>query len=267
MEVKITITERCNAQCTSCLTPSIKNPRDMSFETFKEIIDEIISVDFIQRVHLYSVGESLLHPQLQEMIDYAVPRLKDRGIISIITTNGSIDLTKYNLTGINVVVVSFNAFSKEVYDEHIKLNWFSVLDNIKKIGKVRPIEMHILNYNNETEIAPEILELKSIPNISIRIGNKVDNQVGEFYEADNTERIPCDYVNDMFIFNSNGDTILCSHDFHSKKIYGNIKDYTISELLELKQEDIKKHKKLEFTGLCEKCNYNKKITSDMFRWL
>ncbi len=267
MQVKITITEKCNAKCTSCLTPSIKNPKHMSLDIFKEIIDEIIDTYFIDVVHLYSVGESLLNPEFQTMLDYAIPRLQHAKKRTVLTTNGSIDLTNFNLTGINEVVVSFNAFTKKIYEEHIQLSWDGVLKNIKKIADVRPIQVHILNYNQETDMSQDVLDMASHSNIRTRIGNKVDNQLGEFYEDNDSKRIPCDYVTNMLIFNVNGDVILCSHDFHSEHVYGNIEDFSIRELYNLKKEDIDLHNKLKFKGLCENCNYNKRITGDMFKWI
>lgn len=266
MEVKVTITEKCNAKCTSCLTHKIQNPRHMSLDTFKRIVDQIVQYKDqfnINKFHLYSIGESFLNPNIQEMIDYATSELSKAGIWTVITTNGSIDLTKFNVSAVSEVIISFNAYSQEIYEKHIGLSWDRVLENIDKISNERHIGLHILNYNDEKEISTKLMNVILKETVHARVGYKVDNQCGELYE-DNSSRIPCTYVLDLFCFNPNGDVILCAHDFFSQNIYGNINDSELPEIYDRKIIDIYKHKNGNYTGLCEKCNFNKPITEDDF---
>ena len=268
MEIKVTITERCSARCTSCLTNTIKNPRDMTFETWKRIIDDVCDIGVVHKFHFYGFGESMIHPEIQKFLDYACPKLKAKNIHSVLTTNGSVDLTQFDLSQMNSVIVSFNAFSRKIYQEHIGLSWDNVLNNIIKIAKVRPIQVHILNYNKETDMAEDLQKVLQHKNIRGRLSNKVDNQLGEFYEDDNCAREPCSYVTQIFTFNANGDLVLCAHDFHSQIIYGNINDVSLKELYILKQKDMIRHRQNIFEGICEHCNFNKKVkTREFIKWL
>lgn len=269
MEVKVTITERCSARCTSCLTHTIENPRDMTFETWKRIVDDVCDIGIVKKFHFYGFGESMIHKDIQKFIDYGAPKLKKHGIMTVLTTNGSIDLTQFDLSHMDEVIVSFNAFSKEIYEKHIKLSWEHVLNNISKIAKQRKIQVHILNYNRETIMEPLLKQTISHPNIRTRVSTKVDNQLGEFYEDENCIREPCSYVTELFCFNPAGDLVLCAHDFHSGHTYGNINESSLKDLYTKKREDIRKHKNLLFTGICEKCNFNKKYQNkeDYIKWL
>jgi len=69
-DYKVTVSSFCSARCESCLTWRIKQPKYMSFETFKEIVkDAVRNKGKVFQFHFYSIGESTLNPLLQQFLN------------------------------------------------------------------------------------------------------------------------------------------------------------------------------------------------------
>src|SRR5687767_13867940 len=66
-------TNRCNSLCTTCPRTffPMESPADMSFERFKEIVDQ---VPVLERVVLHGLGEPMLNRDLVRMIEYLKAR-------------------------------------------------------------------------------------------------------------------------------------------------------------------------------------------------
>ena len=76
-------TSRCNEFCQQCPRTllSREDDRDLSFDRFRQIVDQFPVLD---RVVLHGLGEPLLNKELPQMIRY----LKDRGTYVLFNSNG-----------------------------------------------------------------------------------------------------------------------------------------------------------------------------------
>ena len=76
-------TSRCNEFCQQCPRTllSREDDRDLSFDKFRQIVDQFPVLD---RVVLHGLGEPLLNKELPQMICY----LKDRGTYVLFNSNG-----------------------------------------------------------------------------------------------------------------------------------------------------------------------------------
>jgi MoaA/NifB/PqqE/SkfB family radical SAM enzyme len=76
-------TSRCNELCQQCPRTllSREDDRDLSFEKFRQIVDQF---PVLERVVLHGLGEPLLNKELPLMIRY----LKDRGTYVLFNSNG-----------------------------------------------------------------------------------------------------------------------------------------------------------------------------------
>ncbi len=76
-------TSRCNEFCQQCPRTllSREDDRDLSFDRFREIVDQFPALD---RVVLHGLGEPLLNKDLPQMVRY----LKDRGTYVLFNSNG-----------------------------------------------------------------------------------------------------------------------------------------------------------------------------------
>ena len=76
-------TSRCNELCQQCPRTllSREDDRDLSFDRFREIVDQFPA---LERVVLHGLGEPLLNKELPLMIRY----LKERGVTVLFNSNG-----------------------------------------------------------------------------------------------------------------------------------------------------------------------------------
>jgi len=122
-QIIIDSTQFCNLECIHCPHPNFKNSNAYSgshldIELHNKMIDEVGSdgYGFCQYVRYTANGETLLHPKIDEMIEYAAKYSKTK--INI-TTNGQI-LTEKRVkklldAGVNVFDISLDAFKEETY--------------------------------------------------------------------------------------------------------------------------------------------------------
>lgn len=125
-------TNICNLKCVMCpqSTDTSKRKGYMDFSLFKKIIDE--AKRFIYDANLHHTGESLLHPQIFEMIRYA----KSSGIYTRLHTNATL-LTEEKSqrlidSGLDFIAFSFDGYDRETYEKiRIGANFDNTLQNIK----------------------------------------------------------------------------------------------------------------------------------------
>jgi radical SAM protein with 4Fe4S-binding SPASM domain len=132
-------TNRCNLNCRLCLTgyQKLNRPkRDLSFDEFKKIIDQL--EDGVFYLVLYNLGEPLLNSQLYQMVRYA----KEKEIFVRLHTNGDFQdkrhIKEIISCGLDELTVSLDCATPEAYLNHKKSNTFeNVIANIRSIVKER----------------------------------------------------------------------------------------------------------------------------------
>ncbi|MEM9254945.1 MAG: radical SAM/SPASM domain-containing protein [Pseudomonadota bacterium] len=87
--VDVELTNRCNALCSFCPRPATPDQGFMSFDTFKQSVARIKELAILPNISLTGQGESTLHPQLVEFVQYAA----NEGLYVEMTTNANL-LTK-----------------------------------------------------------------------------------------------------------------------------------------------------------------------------
>lgn len=118
-------TLRCNLACTMCVRTELGVPLgEMSFETFKSVIDKL---DTIVKIHLQGQGEPFLAKDLFQMIDYAA----SKGIVVNLTSNATLFtekiVEKICQSQINKMILSVDSTEKETYESIRKLARFDVV--------------------------------------------------------------------------------------------------------------------------------------------
>ena len=275
--VRITFTNRCNASCTTCLTPHIRRPKaDLSWPVFKRIIHEILALDDLHEVGFYSIGENYLHENFVEMVEWALPHLQKRGIRSSCVTNGVL-ITRVP-EGIDEFFISFNAGRPDTYRRVTGLSYDRTTANIDRLyaggefKKAKDVQIHMLVFGeNADEIDDVKRAFRHLRGVRLRLGYKFDNQHGELFDGSlsirKPDRIPCDYVTQTLTFYATGDLILCPHDFEASVAFGRITDRPLEELLRhpARLTHLEQHLAGRFEGLCAHCNYNV-AGENLYRW-
>lgn len=167
----VEITNRCNLTCPTCqlgtdLAYKGYGKADITFEQFKNIIDQIPSLVYVT---LQGVGEPLLNKDIMKMIRYCT----DKGIATYINTNGTIltETKSHELieAGLGNLSISVNSFNEEVFAQtrsgasitKIAENVKRFIEIKKKLNKKRPIVSFRAILMKETEPHMEDLIFKS----------------------------------------------------------------------------------------------------------
>lgn len=131
----IEITNICPFRCDHCYVPKT-NSKYMSFEKFKNIIDQLIELKV--RNILITGGDPLINPYFVDMYKYA----KEKGLfIHINTTSFILNDEIYNLFSNykpNGIEISIYGYDNSTYESfvHVNNSYDHVIDNIKKLKKL-----------------------------------------------------------------------------------------------------------------------------------
>ncbi len=109
----VQVTTRCNAKCTDRCNIWSSKPFDLPLENAKFAIDVLAKNHF--SIIYFTGGETALYPHLIEVTKYA----KDKGLITSITTNGTISKStlktlRYSL---DVLSISVDHYNEHTWDE------------------------------------------------------------------------------------------------------------------------------------------------------
>lgn len=139
------ISDRCNFRCNYCFrsmspekTQYYGNNKLMEWSTYQRIIDQILEFqEPIKRLSLSHNGESLIHPQFVQMVEYATE--KSLGEITEIHTNAAM-LTEELVhriidTKLGRMVISLQGLSAEKYYETcgVRIDYNKFYDNLKSL--------------------------------------------------------------------------------------------------------------------------------------
>lgn len=139
--IDVEVTSECNLKCPFCATTfrSRKIPKGyMSLNTVKRIVDEG-SDNNLYGVKFNIRGEPLLHPQIHEFIEYA----KQKGFIDVYFNTNAMFLSeemswKLIESGLDRLSISFEGYSKEVYEKHRVGSEFEIV--LKNIGNLQSLK-------------------------------------------------------------------------------------------------------------------------------
>ncbi len=245
----IELTNNCNLHCEMCLNKFLP-PRSkgfMNLDLFKKLIDEVGG-----RVHdayFHHRGESLLHPQIFDMISYA----KEKGIYTRLHTNATLldeERSKKLLeSGLDFLSFSFDGYDKETY-EGIRLGaTFEVtLSNIIRFLELKKEGRYKLPYTVLTVIEFSSLKgrykeskkafldkFKGLPLDALRV-REPHNWGGEYSDEEIEKRrlkagfVPCTFLWYSLTIFWDGTVVPCPQDFFGKLTLGNLNEQTLWEI-------------------------------------
>lgn len=239
-------TSHCNLKCVMCPNKDLdrKDKGYMSLDLFRKIVDE--AKHFINEANLIHRGESLIHPDIFEMIRYA----SDAGIVTKLHTNATLlDEEKARGildSGLHQLTFSFDGYDKETY-ESIRVNgcFEKTVANIlgflrlkEKLGATKPVT---------------ILELIDFPDMTKNVGRKdrdafldkfrgraldhirvkeIHNWAGEIQAGSKKGKsyAPCTFLWASLIIFWDGAVLPCTQDFFGDLAVGNVRDLSLAEI-------------------------------------
>ncbi len=265
----------CNARCSFC---SIKDWRDMGqvlmsdglFDKFCSEISEF--PHWIDTVCLNRDGE----PTLDKKITERVRKVKEIGIKKVtLSTNAELlnETLARNLieAGLNDIMISIDAFSKEIYESIRKgLNFETVVKNTSDLFKIRDalkspmsvrVRMVIIDSNKHevddwmkfwTRLASPADRVYAMPAHNWGNQIKIDGAADPLHNA-----AACIFPFSSMAVHVNGEVGLCNADYNASISMGNISTHSIKEVWNSKE--YKKIRKIHLEGrkdclkLCSGC--------------
>jgi radical SAM protein with 4Fe4S-binding SPASM domain len=258
----------CNLHCVLCPVGTGTQGRKlsiMSFDTFKQIIDECGS--YIWEIDLFNWGEPLLNKEIFKMINYA-RKMKIDVTISTNLNHFNEDICSNLIeSGLNRLIISLDGASQDTVEKYQKgCNFDSVVNNIKKIvhmkeilGSRKPfiVWRFLINRYNENEIerAKKLSEELNIDELEIGafrcdmgkeilLNNEAQyenvkswlpvNEELSMYDYKRKKRKGIkDYCRKLWfesVINPNGSVSPCCTLWYEKFDFGNIKDSSFKEI-------------------------------------
>ena len=270
MDAKVSLTTACNAKCDTC--PVWKHPaRHMSVADWRLIWAKLNDSPEINKILLNGTGDVWNHPQADEILDVLKGR---RSKYVVMTTNA--ELMRYVPEGLSELIISFNGGTKDGYERTTGLPFDRVVANIRRLypefSKAGGVEMHCLIWEGNQGEENDLLDLWHDFPGRIRVSYKYDNQQEEDHTIDerrDNRRTVCDYLNKHICVYPGGEVWQCNHDFIGENVWGNLVNESVIDVMTNHQriEKLREHMHSQWTGLCEKCNYNRPHDPGLFPYL
>lgn len=269
--IEIELTNDCNLQCKHCHRNVMMRPIGyMEYDVFKKIIDEITSYP-IAFLRIVGLGESSLHPNFSQMLQYA----SSKGLKIEIATNGSLfeRYTENEILSwdIDILGISVDGIDKETYEKirvggdyhNLRQNveqFYNYKRRIKSAYPLVVIRKVILPSDKGTDIDQYTLNWKKISDlITFNTLSKADNKTDFIYKSS--------FKCSEFYFTSHirydGSVIICPNKFIFDKndTIGNVKFEELKQIWKSdKLVEIRElHKKKQFPDFCQRCflSFNK----------
>jgi hypothetical protein len=137
-------TNDCNMRCVMC--PRERTERVtgfMDFDLYRSIVDSIVDVGEPVTLVLHLLGESLLHPQIIDMVSYA----KRQGVEAVnLSTNGTLlndDVSAALVEArLDVLGISMDSSSAQAYSPSTAAEAAGLDDKIRKLLAIRSAAAH-----------------------------------------------------------------------------------------------------------------------------
>lgn len=274
--VTIEVKAGCNLSCPVCPTNVLKRQKgNMRFSTFKKIVDELPPLKYMQ---LFFMGESMLNPDVFDMISYA----EFQGYKTHMVTNSTTLHKQYQSvvdSGLSYLTACLDGFTNESLNKYrIGSDVQKIKEGIKKVYEYRDGRSHVFG-DSVTRDKPVITiktvlfdwvkpELNDITNFAreyadhFRIDEPIVEGWGDGLELDassertsvNRERPnpPC-WRCMTPVITWDGELIVCCMDEEATHSYGNILEESFDDLFWRKGKELRKEAIECNLDICKGC--------------
>lgn len=262
----IELTNRCNLNCPGCPRGSMdRKIGDMSNKLFRRIIDS--SYPYISFTWLHLFGEPLLNSNVADMISYASRNNIACGISTNATFLTENIAKKLCLSGLDTIIISIDAVTKNTYDElRPGGNFQKVVKNTEKFlnlperKKIRHTIIQLVKMKrNRNEVDDFIKKWRgSDRNVHIK---KEETWAGHFKKNSQEfpeARFPCRKLWQRLTIDWEGNVSICCRDFKMQIKLGNIENSSLRsiwnglKMVTLRRALVKNN--LNNVPLCKNCN-------------
>ena len=259
-KIYLEITNNCNLDCSFCIGNK-RSKKFISIEEFNILLDKLEG--YTQYLYFHVMGEPLLHPKINELIELASKRY-----FVNITSNGylikRIEDNK-NIRQINLSLHSYDEKYKKSFDDYIN-DIFSSVDKLVENNTYIKYRVWV-NSEYKEKILSKLNEKYNVvigDNKSLKLADNIYYEVEEEFiwpSMDNdyyTEDGSCRGLRDHIGILVDGTVIPCCLDSAGIINLGNIykqdlNDIISSDLVKEMKQGFLNNKKIH--ELCRKCNF------------
>ncbi len=238
--VNLELTNHCNLSCRWCAGAGNRKKGFMDRTTFQTTLSQILSDRVaVREVHLYNGGESLLHPEFGQFLEY-LGSLKDRPA-TVLVTNGTL-LTEtlsdaiLESGGIDTIQFSIDGGTKEKYEWlRRKAVWEDTLNRIggfldRNRGRVKT---GLITIDMGVPFSDEFRQLRDrVDSFNFRPPHDYTGQekLDDYPAEKSANPHPCWHIRNNLVILWNGDVTPCCADFHGRGVFGNIHTSHLADL-------------------------------------
>lgn len=263
-KIYVEITNTCNLNCSFCIHTT-RNKGFITIEKFKDLLKKLNG--YTKYLYFHVLGEPLLHPQINELIDIAY---QENYFINL-TTNGylisKVEKNK-NIRQINISLHSYSSNSNKTLEQYL-LDIVSASKQLVDNGTIinyrlwtkSPYQQQIIDFLNEYYHV----------DIKLQKGFKIEKNIfieedKEFIWPDINNNV-CNYTGNCHALKDHigilvdGTVVPCCLDSQGTINLGNIYQEELNDIL--KQERVvkmingfKENKRVE--NLCKHCTFNQR---------
>jgi MoaA/NifB/PqqE/SkfB family radical SAM enzyme len=281
-QVFFEITGKCNAKCNYCITGNgTQTGNFVDVEKFKKTINSLYEkkiVDSNTNFSLFNWGEPFLHPQFNEIVTFLSNlniKFSLSSNLSVIPKNINVDSFK----SLESLIISMPGFSQNSYSKIHGFKFDKILDNIKTLSKIIPVEKmkvsyHIYQFNiSEIKLAQEYFRHSNIKifssfayfndynmatnylknSLSPSNMNTISKELLLFYVDDLIKEMPKDYFCPQFEYMNIDENCNVIHCCTAPK---NSKDYLVGDANSI---DINKLNQRPKSEICKECYETKLV--------
>lgn len=253
-QIIVDATEVCNLGCIHCPHSEFKRSelyaaRNLDVAIHNKMVDEVrvYGQGHTQYIRYTSNGEPLVHPDIYDMLDYAV---KNSGVFVTLTTNGTImnekRIEKLLASGLHMVDISIDAFLPETYAEirhggnllMTRANVLKFLEIKKRAGAATRI---VVSFVEQSQNSGEVVDFENywkqqgadfvvIRRLHSAAGGVAtiasDLKVSQQF----ADRKPCLYPWERILLNPKGELAFCPQDWTHGSVLADYRTSTISEV-------------------------------------
>jgi len=251
-QIIVDVTEVCNLECIHCPHPDFKKSSHytksfLDADLHKKMIDEVskFGKGSTQYIRYTSNGEPLIHPQIYDMLDYAV---RNSGVFITLTTNGTTmnerRIEKLLKSGLNMIDISIDAFTSETYarirrggDLSITCNNVLKLIDIKR--RTNSATKIVVSFVEQEINSNEILAFESYwkeRGVDFVVLRRIHSAAGYvknlsiMLKTQGLQRKPCLYPWERITLNPRGELAFCPQDWVHGSVLSHYSKTTIREI-------------------------------------
>ncbi len=253
-QIIVDATEVCNLACIHCPHPEFKlspqyDARYLDLVLHNRMVDEVREYGhgYTQYIRYTSNGEPLVHPNIYDMLDYAVTR---SGTFVTLTTNGTImnrkRIAKLLSSGLHMVDISIDAVSNETYAKVrvngdlavTSANVLQLLAMKRDLGVSTRIIVSFVEQpqnSHEVQAFEEFWKNNGVDQVVIRRLHSAAGGVKRIAldmrnRQSSKKRYPCLYPWERILLTPKGELAFCPQDWYHGSVIADFRHVSIREV-------------------------------------